>query len=149
MCFVEISQLKILRTTSRIVHTQLAHDVRTTLLRRRFNVFTSFQRPYNVVLTSCASWVELLQTTVKKSKQGISPEETLESSYIFALSQNCLPYIFGYASDESFFKKFHHHLLSLLLSSLVAKLQKLKTSKSSFAKKNRDREGSNQPKTNK
>ena len=35
---------------------QLAHDVRTTLLRRRFNVLTSFQRLYNVVLTSCASW---------------------------------------------------------------------------------------------
>ena len=35
---------------------QPANDVRTTLLQRRFNVLTSFQRPYNVVLTSCASW---------------------------------------------------------------------------------------------
>ena len=31
--------------------TQLAHDCRTTLLQRRFKVLTSFQRPYNVVLT--------------------------------------------------------------------------------------------------
>ena len=27
-----------------------AHDVRTTLYRRCFNVLTSYQRPYNVVL---------------------------------------------------------------------------------------------------
>ena len=33
--------------------TQLAHDVRTTFLRRRFHIQTSFQRPCNVVLTSC------------------------------------------------------------------------------------------------
>ena len=37
------------------VLTQPSHDVRTTLLRRRFSVLTSSQRPYNVVLTSCAS----------------------------------------------------------------------------------------------
>ena len=30
----------------------------TTLLRRLFIVLTSFQRPYNVFLTSCASWDE-------------------------------------------------------------------------------------------
>ena len=30
--------------------TQLAHDVRTTILK-------SWQRPYNVVLTSCAGWI--------------------------------------------------------------------------------------------
>ena len=35
---------------------QQAHDVKTTLLRRHFNVLTSLQRPFNVVLTSCAGW---------------------------------------------------------------------------------------------
>ena len=33
-----------------------AHDVRTTLLRRRFDILTSVQRPYTVFLTSCAGW---------------------------------------------------------------------------------------------
>ena len=37
-----------------IAHHRVWHDVRTTLLRRHFNVLTSFQRPCNVVLTSCA-----------------------------------------------------------------------------------------------
>ena len=37
-----------------------AHDVRTTLLRRHFNVLTSYQRPYNVVLTLCARLVPLI-----------------------------------------------------------------------------------------
>ena len=40
--------------------TQPAHDVRTTLYWRRFNVLTSFHRPYNVVLTSCTGWVLFL-----------------------------------------------------------------------------------------
>ena len=35
---------------------QPPHNVKTTLIRRHFNVLTSYQRPYNVVLTSCASW---------------------------------------------------------------------------------------------
>ena len=35
---------------------QLPHDVRTTLLQRHFTVLMSFQRPYNIVLTLCASW---------------------------------------------------------------------------------------------
>ena len=39
---------------------QPSHDVRTTLHGRRFNVFTSYQRPYNVVLTSCAALRKLL-----------------------------------------------------------------------------------------
>ena len=33
---------------------QPAHDVKTTVLGRYYSVLTSFQRPYNVVLTSCA-----------------------------------------------------------------------------------------------
>ena len=36
--------------------TQPEHDVRTTLHGRRFNVLTSYQRPYDVILTSCAGW---------------------------------------------------------------------------------------------
>ena len=35
---------------------QPARDVKTTLIRRRFKVLTSLQRPYNVVSTSCARW---------------------------------------------------------------------------------------------
>ena len=34
------------------------HDIRMTLSGRRFKVLTSYQRPYNVVLTSCAGWVK-------------------------------------------------------------------------------------------
>ena len=37
-----------------LIISQLAHAIRTTLLQRGFNVLTSFQRPYNVVLTLCA-----------------------------------------------------------------------------------------------
>ena len=33
-----------------------AHDVGMTLHERCFDVLTSHQRPYNVVLTSCPSW---------------------------------------------------------------------------------------------
>jgi len=40
-----------------IAGTQQAHDVRTTLLRHHFTVLTLWQRPNNVVLTSCAGWV--------------------------------------------------------------------------------------------
>ena len=39
------------------LHSQPAHDVRTTLYGRRFNVLTSFQNPHDVVLKSCVSWV--------------------------------------------------------------------------------------------
>ena len=35
------------------VEHKLVHNVRTTLLRRRFNILMSVQRPYNVVLTLC------------------------------------------------------------------------------------------------
>ena len=38
------------------VITQLPHDVITTLYGCRFNVLTSQQRSYNVVLTSCVGW---------------------------------------------------------------------------------------------
>ena len=44
-------------TNSFVLLTQPAHDVRTTLLRRCFNVVMSFQRPCNVIRASCASWV--------------------------------------------------------------------------------------------
>ena len=37
--------------------TQPAHDVRTTLYGRCYDVKTLKRRPYNVVLTSCAGWV--------------------------------------------------------------------------------------------
>ena len=43
-----------------------AHNVKTTLSRRRFNVLKSLQRPYNVVLTSCAGravMMDLLSNT--------------------------------------------------------------------------------------
>ena len=36
--------------------TQRAHDIQKTLLRRHFSVATSFQRPYDIVLTLCAGW---------------------------------------------------------------------------------------------
>ena len=37
-----------------LIAAQPANEVRTTLLSRRFNILTSLQRPYNVILTSCA-----------------------------------------------------------------------------------------------
>ena len=55
---LNVKQYKIIRVKE-IPLTQLSHDVRTTLLRGRISVVTSFQRPYNVVLTSCASWVKV------------------------------------------------------------------------------------------
>ena len=47
---------------------QSAHDVRTMLLRRHFDVSTSLQRPYNVVLKSCAGW-KYGQTTAQKNNK--------------------------------------------------------------------------------
>ena len=44
-------------SAKRMINTQPTNDVRTTLIRLRFNLLTSFQHPYNVVLTSCAGWV--------------------------------------------------------------------------------------------
>ena len=43
------------------------HNVRTMLLRRRFSVMMSFQRPYNVVLT-CVSWVGMSVSAVDDEK---------------------------------------------------------------------------------
>ena len=49
---------------------QPAHDVRTTSMQRRFNVLTSFQRPYNVVLMSCTSWLRLSNDDYFISRDG-------------------------------------------------------------------------------
>ena len=48
---------------SRLYHSEItqAHDVKT-LYGRHFNVLTSHQHPYNVVLTSCAGWIRGLLT---------------------------------------------------------------------------------------
>ena len=48
---------------------QLIHDVRTTSLQRRFSVLTSFQRPYNVVLTSCAGWDALCSHSTERENK--------------------------------------------------------------------------------
>ena len=49
---------KVKKSNRRQKSTQLAHYVRitATLLRRLVSALTSFQRSYNIVLTSCASW---------------------------------------------------------------------------------------------
>ena len=62
----------------RWLHVQLnprsrpTHDARTTLIRHRFNVLTLYQRPYNAVLTSCASWVLYSFSLTTKQKLKIN-----------------------------------------------------------------------------
>ena len=46
--------------------TQPTHDVKTTLYVPHFNALTSYQRPYNVVLTSYPGWVVRLWGERKK-----------------------------------------------------------------------------------
>ena len=56
-------------------------NVVTTL----FNVFTSYQRPYNVVVTSCASWVETTkqETDSPDKSQPIQKDFRLELMIIY------------------------------------------------------------------
>ena len=61
---------------------QLAHNVVWTLLRHRFKVLTSFQRPYDVVLTSCTCWdtTIIICNLITKSALVISDKSMLLAS---------------------------------------------------------------------
>ena len=77
---IRIRQTKVICYVKCSISTQL---VRTTLIRHRFNVLTSFQRPYNVVLTPRAGWV--LDGTKRKGREihsGNLPQtETVQNEF--------------------------------------------------------------------
>ena len=59
------------------VTSKSTHDVRTTLLRRRFNSLASLQRLYNVISTSCVGWVGRISENLQLSQPAHDVRMTL------------------------------------------------------------------------
>ena len=59
------------------------------MLQRRFNLLTSFQRPYNVVLTSCDGWVNY-----------VVPERQIDLRQVYTIPQDAILAIMNCEHNE-------------------------------------------------